>query len=96
MLQLAALLLSVAAVVFLSAAPRWGERVWSAGAVSLSLLACALRWGGLIGSLVQLSLALSVATLLGLILPVRLAYSRPLAFGAAAAGLVALVWGGMS
>ena len=82
MLSVSAALLSVSAVSFLAARKRW----LGAAVFALSLGACVVMWGAAIGPLVQLVLAMCVASALVLLLPLRERAAWPLALVTAAVG----------
>jgi hypothetical protein len=90
MLALSATLLSLSAVSFIAAGRAW-LRGLGGVVLSLSLTACVWAWGGAVGPLVQLVLAMTAASLLVLILPVRAELAKPVAIATAALGLVLLL-----
>jgi hypothetical protein len=91
MLPVSALLLSLSAMSFVAAGGGWRVRLLGALALGLSCVACTLAWGKAIGPLVQLVLAMTVASVLVLVLPVKQHYAKPLALACAGLGLAALL-----
>lgn len=95
MLVLASVLLSVAAVAFWSLAKR-SRIVLGCGAGVLGLAACIRSWGVAEGLLVQLTLSMTAASMLVLILAPRRSWAEPLAVVSSVAGVAASAWGLLS
>lgn len=85
--SVSAAMFSLSAVAFLAARRGW----LAAFTFALSLTSCVLAWGGAVGALVQLVLAMAAASLLVLILPVQTKLSKPVALATAALGIVLLL-----